>query len=286
MGTLQEHEDQISWSHDRYVTEIAHGDINDDDLKLLAKCTNLRVLILDYQQITDLSPLTGLPLEYLSLTGNQVSNLNPLSAMTELQVLDLGENPVRSVDELGELPALQEVTLEATGIASVEVFEGSDIRSLNVRSTWIADFSPLESCSSLTRLIVGELPNGAVETLAGLTNLVELRLYSTPEVDLTYFSKFQKLQDLDLYGSTVSHPEALIQLPNLRFLNIGATGISDLSFLPDMLTMTDVDLRNNPLTDLTPLLDCPLLNLLILSKQHQPLVQEQLPQATFQIQYQ
>lgn len=286
LGTLQEHEDQMSWSHDRYATEITYGDINDDDLKLLTQCTNLRVLILDYQEITDLSPLTGLPLEYLSLTGNQVSNLNPLSAMTELQVLDLGENPVRSVEELDKLTSLQEVTLEATGIASVDVFEGSGIQSLNVRSTWIADFSPLESCPSLTRLIIGELPNGAVETLAGLTNLEELRLYSTSEVDLSYFSKFQKLQDLDLYGSTISHPEALVQLPNLRFLNIGETGISDLSFLPDMPAITDVDLRNNSLTDLTPLLDCPWLTLLILSKQHQPLVQEQLPQATFQIQYQ
>ena len=286
MGTLQEHEDQVSCGHDHYATEITYGDISDDDLKLLAQCTNLRVLILDYQQISDLSPLTNLPLEYLSLTGNQVSNLNPLSAMTRLQVLDLGENPGRSVEELDELTALQEVTLEATGITSVDVFKGSGIQSLNVRGTWITDFSPLESCPRLTRLVVGELPSGAVETLTGLTNLVELRLYSTSEVDLSYFAEFQKLQDLDLYGSTISHPEALVQLPNLRFLNLGETGVSDLSFLPHMPTMTDVDLRNNPLTDLTPLLDCPWLTLLTLSKQHQPLVQDQLSQAAFQIQYQ
>ena len=89
-----------------------------------------------------------------------------------------------------------------------------------------------------------------------------------------------------MYGSTISHPEALVQLPNLRFLNLGETGVGDLSFLPHMPTMTDVDLRNNPLTDLTPLLDCPWLTLLTLSKQHQPLVQDQLSQAAFQIQYQ
>lgn len=286
MGTLQEHEDQISWSHDRYAAEITSGDISDDDLKILSQCTNLQVLVLDYQQITDLSPLENLPLKYLSLTGNQVSNLSPLSSMTELQVLDLGENPVRSIDVLADLTKLQEVTLEATGITSVDVFKTSRIQSLNVRSTWVTDFSPLESCPSLSRLIVGELPDGAVETLSGLTNLVELRLYSTSEVDLSYFAEFQKLEDLDLYGSTISHPEALVQLSSLRFLNLGETGVSDLSFLPDMPTMTDVDLRNDPLTDLTPLLDCPWLRLLTLSKQHQSLVQEQLPQAEFQIQYQ
>ena len=286
VGTLQEHEELVGSTHDHYAGETAYGDISDDDLELLAQCTNLQVLVLDYQQITDLSPLANLPLEYLSLTGNQISNLSPLSGLTELQVLDLGENPVRSVEVLGELTALQEVTLDATGITSVEIFEGSGIQSLNVRGTWITDFSPLESCSSLSHLIVGELPSGAVETLSGLTNLVELRLYSTSEVDLSYFVGFQKLRDLDLYGSTISHPEALALLPNLRFVNLGETGVSNLSFLTQLPVMTDLDLREDPLADLTPLLDCPWLTLLTLSKQHQPLVQEQLSHASFQIQYQ
>ena len=286
MGTLQEHEDQVGFAHDRYAVATPHGGISDDDLELLAQCTNLRVLILDYQQISDVSPLAELPLEYLSLTGNQVSDLSPLAGQTELRVLDLGENPVRSVEVLAQLTALQEVTLEATGITSVEVFEGSGIQSLNARSTWVTDFSPLESCPDLTRLIVGELPSGAVETLAGLTGLVELRLYSTQEVDLSHFVGFQKLQDLDLYGCTLLYPEALTLLPSLRLLNLGETGVNDLSFLPEMPAMTDVDLRNDPLTDLTPLLDCPWLSLLTLSPRHQPLVQEQLSQAVFQIQYQ
>ena len=286
MGTLQEHENLMGLTHDRYAAETAHGDISDDDLELLAQCVNLRVLILDYQEITDLSPLTELPLEYLSLTGNQVADLGPLAAQADLQVLDLGENPVRSTEVLAQLTALQEVTLEATGITSVEAFAGSNIQSLNVRGTWVTDFSPLESCPSLTRLIVGELPGGAAETLAGLTGLTELRLYATRDVDLAHFTGLQALRDLDLYGSTVSHLESLILLPSLQYLNLGETGISDLSFLPEMPAMTDLDLRNNPFTDLTPLLECPCLSLLTLSKQHQPLVQEQLPQAPFQIQYQ
>lgn len=285
-GSLQEHEELVGSAHDHYAVETAHGDISDEDLELLAKCTNLRVLVLDYQQITDLSSLSGLSLEYLSLTGNQISDLTALSGMAELRVLDLGENPVSSAEVLADLTALQEVTLEATGITSVETFAGSGIQFLNVRSTWITDFSPLTSCPSLSRLIVGELPGGAVETLAGLTNLEELRLYSTPDVDLSCFAGFQKLRDLDLYGSTISHPEALAQLPNLRFVNLGATGVSDLSFATQMPVMTDLDLREDPLADLTPLLDCPWLSLLILSEQHQPLVQEQLANASFQIQYQ
>ena len=286
VGSIQEHEELANSTHDHYAEKTSHGDISDDDLELLAQCTNLQVLVLDYQQITDLSPLSELPLEHLSLAGNPISDIAPLSDLTQMQVLDLGETPIRSAEILTGLTALRDVTLEATGITSVDIFEGSNIQSLNVRSTWVTDFSPLNSCPSLSRLIVGELPAEAVKTLKGLTSLTELRLYSSPEVDLSYFAGFQKLRNLDLYGSTISHLDSLAQLPNLYYLNIGETGINELSFLSEFPAITDVDLRRNPITDLTPLLDCPWLTLLILSKEQQPLAEAQLSHTSFEIQYQ
>lgn len=283
VGTIREHEEMVNWAHDFYIEERPHGDISDEDLELLEQCVNLKVLILDYQQISDLSPLAQLPLEYLSLTGNEVSDLSPLSGMTELQVLDLGENPVRSVQVLADLHQLREVTLEATGITSVEVFAGSELQSLNVRTTWVNDYTPLETCPNLTQLVTGSMPEGAAETLEGLTNLEQLRLYSTPNVDLTCLDQMQKLKDLDLCGCTLSNPEALASLPSLRALNLGETGLRELSFLPDLPVLVEVILKDNPLTDLTPLLDCPWLERLILSTSHQPLAQEQLKQAPFEI---
>ena len=110
------------------------------------------------------------------------------------------------MEALSSLPGLQEVTLEATGITSVEVFRGSGIRALNVRTTWVKDYTPLETCPVLTRLVTGSMPEGAAETLAGLTGLEELRLYSTPGLDLTLLAGFQDLRALDVYGSTISTP--------------------------------------------------------------------------------
>ena len=212
-----------------------------------------------------------------------MSDLSPLSGMTELQVLDLGENPVRSVQVLSELHQLREVTLEATGITSVEVFAGSELQSLNVRTTWVNDYTPLEICPNLTQLITGSMPEGAAETLAGLTNLEQLRLYSTPEVDLAQLTELQALQELDLCGCTLSNPTALASLSSLRALNLGETGLRELSFLPDLPVLAEVILKDNPITDLTPLLDCPWLERLILSQQHQSLAQDQLEQAPFEI---
>lgn len=285
MSTLREHQLHAESAHDLYTVEPPHGDIGGGDLELLVRCSNLRVLVLDYQQIADLTPLAELPLEYLSLTGNQVSDLSPLAGMTGLQVLDLGENPVRSAEGLSGLPGLREVTLEATGITSVEPFRDSGIRALNVRTTWVRDYTPLETCPELTRLVTGSMPEGAAETLAGLTGLEELRLYSTPGLDLALLAGFQDLRALDVYGSAVSHPEALTGLPGLEYVNLGGTGLGDLSFLPQMQAMAVLELRDDPLADLTPLLECPWLERVALSPRHRDLAGEQLAGAAFSLEY-
>ena len=286
MSTLQEHEAYAEEAHDFYVVQTSHGDIGDEDLELLARCSGLRVLILDYQQISDLSPLAELPLEYLSLTGNQVSDLSPLAGLTKLQVLNLGENPVRTAEGVAQLPMLREVILEATGVTSVAAFAGSDIQYLNVRTTWVTDYTPLETCPSLTRLVTGSMPEGAAETLAGLSGLEELRLYSTDGLDLSLFQALQRLREVDFSGSAVSHLEALTTLSSLQYVNLTETGTRDLAFAASIPALTELDLRDNHLTDLTPLLDCPWLTRLVLSSRHQGLAREQLAQAPFEIVYQ
>lgn len=286
VGSISAHDTLKGTVHDRGLTEIVRGNITDEDLAVLSECVNLRVLILDYQEITDLSPLAGLPLEYLSLAGNQISDLSPLAGCGSLQTVDLAENPVRSAEVLAGLPALREVTLDFTGITSVEDFAGTSIRSLSLFQVWISDYTPLEECPALTRLVVSQLPDSALESLMGLAGLEELRMYTTAGVDLSRFEGFQNLRELDLYGSSPVHPEALTRLPRLSILNLGETALEDLSFLPDMPALEDIDLRGNPLSDLTPLLECQGLNLLILSPRHQSLVEEQLGGASFQVRYQ
>ena len=284
-GTLQGHEAEVNYTHDLYAYEMEHGDIGDDDVELLAKCPNLRVLVLDYQEITDITPLKDLPLEYLSLTGNSITDITPLTGMDGLQVLDLAENPVRSADLLAELPELRELSLEATGVTSIEAFRGCDLQYINVRTTRVDDYTPLADCAQLTRLVTGFVPEGAVETLSGLTGLVELRLYSTQNVDLSCFTSMQQLQELDLTGSRLVNPEALAQLPSLRNLLLGDTDTSELKFLADMPSLTELDLRDNPLLDLSPLLDCPWLDRLKLSQRHKALADTQLAAADLAVEY-
>ena len=88
---------------------------------------------------------------------------------------------------------------------------------------------------------------------------------------------------MDFSGSAVSHPEALTTLSSLQYVNLTETGTRDLAFAASIPALTELDLRDNHLTDLTPLLDCPWLTRLVLSSRHQGLAREQLAQAPFEI---
>ena len=85
--------------------------------------TNLTVLDLDDNQISDIAPLSGLVnLTELDLDGNQVSDIAPLQNLTKLTVLDLRANAIVDVSPLA-------------GLVNLTV--------LDLSSNHISDFSPL-----------------------------------------------------------------------------------------------------------------------------------------------
>ena len=60
--------------------------------------TNLTMLRLDSNQISDVSPLASLiNLYYLHLTGNQISDVSPLASLTNLTYLNLRSNQISDV---------------------------------------------------------------------------------------------------------------------------------------------------------------------------------------------
>lgn len=269
--SVQDYQQLLESVHDRYSGYISQGDIGNEDLELLSRCINLRVLVLDYQQISDISALKGLPLEYLSLSGNQVQDISPLSGCSSLQVLDMAENPIRSIMALKELSRLRELNLEATGVTSLDVLSGSALEKLNARSTWVTDYSILAECPGLRSLVTGDLPSGAWESIGGLTSLEELRVYSSSGLE-----GMEQLRDLDVYGSSISNPESLALLPQLRYLNLGETGLNSLDFVPSLPILMGIDLREDPISDFSILLDCPHLEDLNISDWQLEQAEEQL----------
>jgi internalin A len=154
-------------------------------------------------ELRDLSPLRGLKLQGLDLSGNPVRELRHLKDMP-LRSLFLENTRVENLRDL-KSAKLMELRLNNSPIQSLKGLEGQPLENLYAVGTRINEVSPLRS-SNLKQLWLSESPVSDVSGLAGLP-LVSLTLHRTLVKDLAFVR----------------------QLPVLQRLHIGETLVEDLS---------------------------------------------------------
>jgi len=114
-------------------------------------------------QISDLTPLSGLTnLVELHLWHIEVSDLTPLANLTNLRVLTLGDMPISDLTPLVNLTNLTE---------------------LRLNFTQISDLTPLANLVNLTRLDLSSNSISDITPLVDLTNLTSLRLNNNQVTD-------------------------------------------------------------------------------------------------------
>ena len=172
--------------------DLSNLGLENADLQNLAEMKDLKGLNLSGNtEITDLSPLSGLTnLEVLQLSdGNsmvysELSDLTPLENLTNLRVLLIPDRSnIQDLSPLSQLTALEELSImgshhtEGGLISNLEPLAGlSHLRvlSLNVGS---ADLSPLRNLASLESVeISGDIYVDDLSVFSQLTNLKTLRL--------------------------------------------------------------------------------------------------------------
>ncbi|PWA15620.1 hypothetical protein CCH79_00016640, partial [Gambusia affinis] len=86
----------------------------------LTDCSMLNHLSLAYNKITKISNLGNLPLIHLCLKGNQLSSVEGLENLRNIQVLDLSRNCITSLSGLQNLRYLYFIDLEKNQIMEIE----------------------------------------------------------------------------------------------------------------------------------------------------------------------
>ena len=120
-----------------------------ESLEGLQHAPNLRLLDLDGNRISDLTPLANLTnLVELGLDRNRVSDISLLAGLINLQVLTIDENRISDLTPLVNLHSLEALTLRRNLITDVEALSGlTRLRSLAVEENLIMDHSPLDGLS-------------------------------------------------------------------------------------------------------------------------------------------
>ncbi len=266
----------LAWSQlQESLTELdasAHGI---QSLAGLEYCTNLEILNLSNNQISDLSPLsalTKLSTLYLGVDveehpqGNPFKDLSPLANLWSLRSLDLQGCGATDFSLLLSLPSLNELSAEDTllqsGDAMVERLE-----AFGVSVTTGGDL-PFE------RVLAPSL-YAALEAENSLDlDISEMTLNGYDITSLDGIGIFQNLEVLNVGGNRITDLSPLAGLPLLYTLNLNGddywpsdywaegtyNAVSDLSMLATLPSLSTFNARGNHISNIEPLLDCPALS--------------------------
>ena len=244
----------------------------------------------------DLRPLANLiNLEMLSLEGNWISDIRPLMGLKKLRRLHLSNNQIEDVSPLAGLTELWQLFLERNPIRDLTPLSGLNLTDLNISNNPIkvSDISPLAALKELQTLDLLNSGVSDIQPLSGLTELRTLLLKGNPIRDLTPLSGLN-LTDLkyDVIGQTTGQtdfaetwmpdpalrtavrgeigllpdvPLAKERLRSVGYIDIAGKGISDITGLEFATNLRELDLRDNPITDLRPLANLTTLERLYLS---------------------
>ena len=217
------------------------------DLTGVEYAANLLGLLLSYNPITDLSPLSGLTnLWRLGLSDTNIPDISPLSGLTNLELLSLIATNTSDVSALSGLTNLRSLLLSHNKIADISPLSGlTNLTELNFWENQIEDISPLSGLTNLTQLGLAHNKVSDISVLSGLTSLTELWLNNNKITDISPLAGLTNLTWLNLAFNNIEDISALSGLTNLRTLNLGANNVSDISPLSG-LNLRDLDLRGNP----------------------------------------
>ena len=185
------------------------------DLRGIEYAVNAGSIELAFNEISDLSPLTGLAkgkLNSLWLSFNRISDLSPLAELTALEQLNFTSNP--------------------------EVTDLSPISGLTkLKGLWMSEMRGISSLSAIAKLV----------------NLEEFFIWGSPISDISVLGNFTKLEVLDICGSKVSDFSVLSKLRNLKELYLAENDISDVSAFRHLTKLTRLSLTRNHISDVSPL---------------------------------
>jgi hypothetical protein len=157
------------------------------------------------QRISELKGLEHMDgLQYLDLSGNELTSLTGLERLKNLEFLWLSNNKITGMKGLNGLPNLRSLVLSENKLSKIE---GLD-RLVNLESLFLANndikvIEGLDSCVSLSRL---DLSVNGLQRIAGLdslTQLSELYLQDNQIGAISGLGTLKKLSQIYLQGNPV-----------------------------------------------------------------------------------
>ena len=253
--------DMITAEDMKTLTELDAENMGISKLTGLELATNLHRINLWGNEISDISPLTGLiNLRSLTFVDNLISDISGLKGLINLTHLNLWDNPVSDLSPLTGLTGLSELSLANQagfdlGIVNLSPLTGlTNLIRLSFHNITVSDLSFLAGLINLESISFANNGVFDLSPLAGLINLKHIHTWGNPTSDFSFLTKLTKLEKVDICGGeNVSDLSPLASLTVLKELYLVKNGISDVSPLAGLTELTHLNLAENDISDVSPL---------------------------------
>ncbi len=204
--------------------------------------------------IANMKNLKELTLAQTNTWGMAMENFALLQELPQLKKLTIDmmqfEEPV---DELFAVDGLEELRITSCGfeIAPTKIIVDDNLKVLDLSGTYFGDNynGTLEDDQEVLRLY------------CEATDLEKLDLTYYDMTDLSVLNKLTNLKELSLRSCELTKiPETTFQgCESLEKLDLSMNQVADISFVKNLPNLKYLEMREGYVTDLTPLLTCPLL---------------------------
>jgi hypothetical protein len=189
----------------------------------------------------------------LDISGNVViSDLEPLSKLSDLISVNLSGTPVSDLMPLRNLNKMESLDISNTSVSTLEPLRYcTNLHNLKLKGTTVGDLSILKVFPALEVLDICSTKATTLEPIKEITSIKDLRLRHTSIHDLTPLSGLTNLEMLNISNTPVDNLESLKNLINLRILFCDSTSVTSLTPLNDLTGLQKVYCDQSKVTDST-----------------------------------
>jgi internalin A len=171
----------------------------------LEHCTDLMLIDLGNNEITDLTPIANLKkLQSVSLAHNKIVDLKPLENLTAMQLLDVSDNEVSDLAPLSGMFNLRTLYVANNQLTTLQpISELTKMWSLDASQNQIVDLTPLAKLTWLTSL---NLDQNKITALDPLKSIKDLDLLIVSKNQITDFGTLVSMCEEDAKGERKFSP--------------------------------------------------------------------------------
>lgn len=253
--------------------ELENMGLTDGDILDLKYMINLTCLNLDGNNLTDISPVSGLTeLTELNVMNNpDLTDLSPLAGLTELTRINFYGSPISDYSFMAGMTKLEQVQLydvqEDTDLSFLSGMTNVKRLYTNGSNNYISDLSFLSGMTGLQELnlqVGAGLEELDLSFAANMPELTRLNIYNNGQnsvnaTDLTPLAGLTKLQELSVSAEVESLAPltGLTELRSLQLWSRNGSGnyypLTDIGALSGMTKLTTLNLEIGDVKDLSPI---------------------------------